>query len=152
MILVAVAFTAGSLALRAPQKNILWIYNVQNHLLLLLSLPLLQILVIILSLFVGWGASILWCAWARRKPSWRNSSRDDWPECDWMHWRVSDSNFWWLELSISHTLWPKAQCFSITWARFYHCWATQKKKGRNSTSAFLGPVDGSKIPCYLYGH
>jgi hypothetical protein len=90
----------------------------------LLCHPPSPTLEIILLLFVGWGASILWCPWARRKPSWRNSPRDDWAECDWVHWRVSDSNIWRFELPLSHALWPKAQCFSIAWACIYHCRAT----------------------------
>lgn len=78
--------------------------------------------------WTGRSESLLRCAWARRKPPRRGSLRDDWSKCDWMHWWIKNSNIWWLELTLPHTLWSKTQCFTISWTCFHHCWTFEKEQ------------------------
>lgn len=79
-------------------------------------------------LMIGWVESILWCPRPRRKlPRW-GSFGNDWAERDWMCWRLKGCNFWWLELALPHSLWSKAQCFSISRACICHCREVTQEK------------------------
>lgn len=87
------------------------------------------------------GESFLWCAWTRRQLCWRYSSGDDRSECDRVHWRLTNCDLRWLECPLSHTLWPKAQCFSVAWACLYCCWTTKEEENqisKSSLSKYLG--------------
>ena len=87
-----------------------------------------------LNYWSGWSESILRCARARGKPRRRGSSRDDGSKCDWVHWWIKNSDIWWLELTLPHTLWPKAQCFTIPWACFHHRWTFEKEQDEIAAS------------------
>lgn len=120
-----------------------WLFFLNQAVILMASL---------LSVLIGWGESLLWCAWSRRKLPCRSSFGDDRAERDRVRRRLSNNNLWWFELTLPHPLWPKTQCFSVSRACLHYCRAVKKKEA--PFTIVLGLCWSRKLSpfleCYAY--